>query len=64
MKTKYFIVLSSLALLSFFGCQKLTEDPKAKITPVTYFQSQADLDGAVAACYECYAHDYGYGFTT
>jgi starch-binding outer membrane protein, SusD/RagB family len=64
MKTKYFIVLSSLALLSFFGCQKLTEDPKSKITPVTYFQSQKDLDGAVAAMYECYAHDYGYGFTT
>jgi hypothetical protein len=64
MKTKYFIILSSLALVSLFGCQKLTEDPKAQITPLTYFQSQADLDGAVAACYECYAHDYGYGFTT
>jgi hypothetical protein len=64
MKTKYFIILFSLALVSLLGCQKLTEDPKAQITPVTYFQSQADLDGAVAACYECYAHDYGYGFTT
>ena len=64
MKTKYFIYFLSLALLPFLGCQKLTEDPKAQITPVTYFQSQADLDGAVAACYECYAHDYGYGFTT
>jgi hypothetical protein len=64
MKTKYCIVLIFLALVSLFGCQKLTEEPKAKITPVTYFQSQQDLDGAVAACYECYAHDYGYGFTT
>jgi len=64
MKTKYFIILFSLALVSLFGCQKLTEEPKAKITPVTYFQSQQDLDGAVAAMYECYAHDYGYGFTS
>jgi hypothetical protein len=64
MKIKYSILLSFLVSLCFSGCQKLTEYPKDKITPVTYFQSQKDLDGAVAACYECYAHDYGYGFTT
>jgi starch-binding outer membrane protein, SusD/RagB family len=64
MKIKCFIFLGLVVLLCFHRCQKLTEDPKAQITPVTYFQSQADLDGAVAACYECYAHDYGYGFTT
>jgi starch-binding outer membrane protein, SusD/RagB family len=64
MKTKCFILLSSLVLVCLFSCQKLTEDPKGKLTPVTYFRSQKDLDGAVAACYECYAHDYGYGFTT
>jgi starch-binding outer membrane protein, SusD/RagB family len=63
MTTKYFILFCSLVLLWLFGCQKLTEDPKGRITPVTYFQSQKDLDGAVAACYECYAHDYGYGYT-
>jgi hypothetical protein len=62
MNTKYFILFYSLVLLCFFGCQKLTEDPKGRLTPVTYFRSQKDLDGAVAACYECYAHDYGYGF--
>jgi starch-binding outer membrane protein, SusD/RagB family len=64
MKTKCFILLSLLVLVCFSGCQKLTEDPKARITPVTCFQSQKDLDGVVAACYECYAHDYSYGFTT
>jgi starch-binding outer membrane protein, SusD/RagB family len=64
MKIKCFVLFYSLVLLSFYGCQKLTEDPKDRITPVTYFQSQKDLDGAVAACYECYAHNYGYGFTT
>jgi starch-binding outer membrane protein, SusD/RagB family len=64
MKTKCFLLLSFLVLFCFYGCQKLTENPKGKLTPVTYFQSQKDLDGAVAACYECYAHDYSYGFTT
>jgi hypothetical protein len=64
MTRKCFILLPLLILWGFSGCQKLTEDPKGKLTPITYFQSQKDLDGAVAACYECYAHDYGYGFTT
>jgi starch-binding outer membrane protein, SusD/RagB family len=63
MKSKSFILLFLLFLLCFSGCQKLTEDPKGKLIPITYFQSQKDLDGAVAACYECYAHDYSYGFT-
>jgi hypothetical protein len=64
MKTKCLMLFCSLVLISFSGCQKLTEDPKGKLTPLTYFQSQKDLDGAVASCYECYAHDYGYGFYT
>jgi hypothetical protein len=63
MKTKCFVLLYSLVLLCFPGCQKLTEDPKGQLTTVTYFKSQKDLDGAVAACYECYAHEYGYGCT-
>jgi hypothetical protein len=64
MSTKRFRAFALLSLFFFVGCQKLIEDPKARMTPVTYFQSQKDLDGAVAACYECYAHDYSYGFTT
>jgi starch-binding outer membrane protein, SusD/RagB family len=64
MKSKCFILFCSLVLLCFSRCQKLTEDPKGRITPITYFQSQKDLDRAVAACYECYAHDYGYGYTS
>jgi hypothetical protein len=64
MNKKYFILFYSLVLMCYSGCQKLTEDPKGNLTPVTYFQSQKDLDGAVAACYECYAHDYGYGSTS
>jgi hypothetical protein len=64
MNTKYFISYLLLTLLFITGCQKLTEIPKSELTPVSFFKSQSDLDGAVAACYECYAHDYSYGFTT
>jgi hypothetical protein len=64
MKSKCYLLLFLLFLLCFSGCQKLTEDPKSRVTPITYFQSQKDLDGYVAACYECYAHDYGYGYTS
>jgi hypothetical protein len=63
MNTNHFIPFTLLALLFIAGCQKLTEDPKGELTPVSFFKSQADLDGAVTACYECYAHDYGYGST-
>jgi starch-binding outer membrane protein, SusD/RagB family len=64
MSTKHFMPFALFALLLIEGCQKLTEDPKGELTPVSFFKSQADLDGAVAACYECYAHDYSYGFTS
>jgi hypothetical protein len=64
MKIKCFILLCLVVLVCFYRCQKLTEDPKGEVTSVNFFKSQADLDGAVAACYECYAHDYGYGFTS
>jgi hypothetical protein len=63
MDLKYSI-LSSLFLLSLFsGCQSLTEDPKASLTPGTYFKTQSDLDGAVAAIYIQFARDGAWGFT-
>jgi hypothetical protein len=62
MKIKYFVLLSLLILLCFSGCQKLSENPKGELTPDNYFKSQADLDGAVAACYACYTNEYGNGF--
>jgi len=64
MNTKYFIPFLLLTLLFITGCQKLNEIPKSELTAVSFFKSQSDLDGAVAACYECYAHDYSYGFTS
>jgi hypothetical protein len=61
MKTKYAILLSGCLLA---GCTKLTEDPKASLTPDTYFQTQSDLDAAVAAIYTELTPDYSFGFTT
>lgn len=66
MKTKYSIaILLSIPLLGLIsgGCQKLNEDPKGSLTPGQYFQTQADLDAAVAAIYTQYTPDYSFGFT-
>lgn len=51
MKTKNLILSVYLVLVLFSGCQKLTEDPKATLTPQTYFKTQSDLDAAVSAMY-------------
>jgi hypothetical protein len=67
MKTKHsIIILLSIPLLAIItgGCQKLNEDPKGTLTPGQYFQTQADLDAAVAAIYTEYTPDYSFGFTT
>lgn len=66
MRTKYFIlpVLIILFIGIFVGCQKLTQDPKASLTPVTYFKTQSDLDASVAAIYVELTPDYAWGFTT
>ncbi|WP_183561431.1 RagB/SusD family nutrient uptake outer membrane protein [Mucilaginibacter sp. SP1R1] len=64
MKTRYSIPLAFIVLASLFGCQKkLTEDPKANLTPVNYLKTQADLDAAVASIYAKYAVDGAYAFT-
>lgn len=64
MQTKYNILLASMILIVFAGCQKLTEDPKATLTPEGYFQTQNDLDAAVAAMYVRLARDGAWGFTS
>ncbi len=63
MKQKYIPFLFLLGTLAA-GCQKLNEDPKASLTPGTYFQTQADLDAAVAAAYTELTPDYAFGFTS
>ena len=60
MKRKYLMPLTSITafvLLLVTGCQKLSENPKANLTPGTYFKSQNDLDAAVAGMYIQLARD-------
>ncbi len=64
MKTKNSLLYILLAVVVCTACQKLSEDPKASLTPVTYFKTQSDLDAAVAGIYEQYSFDGAYGFTS
>lgn len=63
MNLKYLFPASLLFLLGT-ACQKLKEDPKANLTPGTYFKTQSDLDASVAAIYTELTPDYSFGFTT
>ncbi|HUB62251.1 MAG TPA: RagB/SusD family nutrient uptake outer membrane protein [Puia sp.] len=64
MNFKYLISSASIVLLLGTACQKLTEDPKANLTPATYFKTQSDLDASVAAIYTELTPDFAFGFTT
>lgn len=69
MKTKYLILTASLAIVvsagMLSGCnKKLEEDPRASLTPISYFKSQSDLDAAVAGMYIQLARDGAWGFTS
>ncbi len=68
MKTTYSILtffVMALCTWSMTACKKyLEEDPKASITPVTYFKSQSDLDAAVSGMYIQLARDGAWGFTS
>lgn len=61
MKIKIFTPLL-LVLWVFVSCSKLQEDPKGTLTPVNYFQTQSDLDAAVAAIFQGMVVDGGYAF--
>ena len=59
-----FTILTVSSLL-ITGCnKKLVEDPKASLTPQTYFKTQTDLDAAVAGMYVILARDGAWGFTS
>jgi len=64
MKTKYSLLLALFALIVISGCVKLSEDPKATLTPGTYFKTQSDLDASVNAVYIQLARDGSWGFTS
>lgn len=61
MKTKYFIPFSFLVLLFFSGCQELTEDPRALLSPGQFYQSQKSLDATLAGIYRSFNIAYGVG---
>ena len=63
MNLKYSIALTLLSAVSLVGCQDLEEDPRADLSPNTYFKSQSDLDGAVASMYRELTPDNAWGFT-
>jgi hypothetical protein len=63
MKAKYSLLIASLAVMLFVGCAKLKEDPKATLTPGTYFKTQSDLDASVSSMYQKLANDGAWGFT-
>lgn len=65
MKTRYALLFASTCLVAFSGCSKfLAEDPKATLTPQTYFKTQSDLDASVAAMYVALVRDGAWGFTS
>ncbi len=64
MNKKYLIPIALIYGLSFAGCEKLNEDPKASLTPQTYFSSQSDLDAALAGVYSVLSYDGSFGFTS
>ncbi len=64
MNKKYFIPITFFSWLLLAGCEKLNEDPKASLTPQTYFKSQSDLDAALAGVYSVLSYDGSYGFTS
>ncbi len=64
MKRKYLIPVTFIIWLGFSGCQKLNEDPKATLTPASYFKTQSDLDAALAGVYTVLSYDGSYGFTS
>jgi hypothetical protein len=64
MKTIYSLLLALFALIVISGCVKLKENPKATLTPASYFQTQNDLDASVNAMYIQLARDGAWGFTS
>ncbi len=61
MKKGYFLfAIFMLSMLS--GCLDLVENPKATLTPGTYFKTPEELEGVIAAMYRALAPDDAWGF--
>jgi hypothetical protein len=64
MNKRYFLPLAMATMIGASSCVKLTEDPKATLTPGNYFNTQSELDGAVTAAFRALAVDGAWGFTS
>ncbi|MFX1705941.1 RagB/SusD family nutrient uptake outer membrane protein [Chitinophaga sp. CC14] len=64
MNKKYFLPLTIAAMIGVSSCVKLTEDPRATLTPGNYFNTQSELDGAVTSAFRALAVDGAWGFTS
>ena len=62
MRLRYLLctLLPAAAWLS--GCQDLTENPKADLTPDTYYQTPQELEGTIAAMYRVLCPDDAWGY--
>ncbi|MDR2533636.1 MAG: RagB/SusD family nutrient uptake outer membrane protein [Tannerellaceae bacterium] len=56
----YAAMLAATALL--YGCQDLTEHPKAKLTPDSYYSTPQELEGTIAAMYRVLCPDDAWGY--
>ena len=63
MKKRY-LIFTALILAVFTSCMDLTEDPKAILTPGSYFNTPQEIEGVVAAMYRQLAKDGSWGFTS
>jgi hypothetical protein len=55
-----FTVVASAALMT--GCQSLDEDPRADLTPGTYYKTPQEMEGTVASMYRVLCPDDAWGY--
>lgn len=59
---KRYLIFAALVLSVLSACLDLEENPKATLTPETYFKTPAELEGVIAAMYRTLAPDNAWGF--
>ncbi|MDR1331404.1 MAG: RagB/SusD family nutrient uptake outer membrane protein [Tannerella sp.] len=64
MKVRYFCLSLTVLAASILmtGCQDLNEDPRADLTPGTYYNTPQELEGGIASMYRMLAPDDAWGF--
>ncbi|MDR1919029.1 MAG: RagB/SusD family nutrient uptake outer membrane protein [Tannerellaceae bacterium] len=62
MKLRYLLFTVGVFAAFLSGCQDLTENPKADLTPGTYYQTPQELEGTIAAMYRVLCPDDAWGY--